>query len=136
MSHPTERRALQYKYNSVTDLWEVVASDAPVVTNATGAGAINTTYAPAAPFWLESVTLRLSAAPAASEDFVITLDASNGAIYDVDLSRTDLSVAGVTHLVYTPDNGPFLCGAGDAIDVTWANSNTRTYGLRIISRLV
>lgn len=113
----------------------VMTGASPVVTTATGSGAISTTYAPSAAFWLESVTLKLSSAPAASEDFVITLDANAGAAYDVELIREDLSDDSVANLVYVPPEGPLLCESGDAILVTLTNSNGRTYGLRIAARL-
>ena len=107
----------------------------PVVTNATGAVAIATSYAPGVAFWLESVTLHLSAAPVASENFTITLNANDGAAYDTKLYTLDLSLSGVTDLVYTPDDSPLLCEAGDSIDISWANSDARTYGMRIVTRL-
>jgi len=111
------------------------AQATPVVTNATGAAAIATSYAPAAAFWLDSVSLKLSAAGTTAENLTITLNAVDGAAYDVALLTQDLSVSSVTSLLWTPDDGPLLCEAGDAIDVAWPNSEGRTYGLRIVARL-
>src|SRR3990167_5740106 len=96
-----------------------ISGSTPIITNATGAAAIATSYAPAAAFWLESVTL----------------NANDGAAYDTLLQSVDLSAAATTDLVYKPDGGPLLCESGDAIDVAWANTDTKTYGLRITARL-
>ena len=112
-----------------------IAGSSPVVTSATGSGAISTTYAPGVAFWLDYVTLKLTGgAPTTNEDFVITWDTATGADYDPILVSEDLSEDGVTSFVYRPDGGPLLCEAGDAISVTWANSNARTFGLRIGTR--
>ena len=135
MSHPTERRALQYKYNSVTGAWEEVASEDPVVTNATGAAAIATSYAPGVAFWLDNITCHFSATPTTAEDFTITLNANDGVLYDTLLDSVDPSVVAVQDLVYRPDDGPLLCEAGDAIDVAYTNTDGNTYGLRIVARL-
>ena len=107
----------------------------PVVTNATGVGAIATSYAPSLPFWLENVTLHLSSSGSTSENFAITLNANDGAVYDTTLYSIDLSLTGATNLLWTPDSGPLLCEAGDAIDVAWPNSESRTWGLRLVCRL-
>ena len=112
-----------------------ISGSTPIITNATGAAAIATSYAPAAAFWLESVTLNLNTAPTTSESFTITLNANDGAAYDTLLQSVDLSAAATTDLVYKPDGGPLLCESGDAIDVAWANTDTKTYGLRIAARL-
>ncbi len=107
----------------------------PVVTNATGTSAIATSYAPSADFYLDSVTLTVNVAGTTAEDFTITLNASDGSDYDTVLLKQDLSVGSVLNLVYVPDGGPMLFENGDAIDVAWPNTESRTYGLRITARL-
>lgn len=108
----------------------------PVVSPGTGVvGAIAVGYNPIAAFWLESITLHLSAAPTTSEDFVIRLNATDGPAYDTVLYSLDLSLTSVTDLIYTPDDGPLLCEAGDGIDVAYPNSDGNTYGVRIVARL-
>lgn len=107
----------------------------PVVTPGTGVGVIAVGYNPIAAFWLESITLHLSGAPVTSQDFTITLNATDGPAYDTELYSLDLSLAGVTDLVYTPDDGPLLCEAGDGIDVAYTNTDGNTYGVRIVARL-
>ncbi len=109
---------------------------APVVTYTTGSAAVNMLYAPGSDFWLESVTLNLSVAPTTSQNFTIMLDAGAGAAYDTLLYSGDLSAigGGTTDLLWQPE-GMFLCDSTDAISVTWANSDSRTYGLRLVVRL-
>lgn len=114
----------------------VAVSVTPVVTNATGTGAISVTYAPGTAFWLHSVTCRLSAAPTTSEDFTITLDASDGVTYDVLLDSVDPStISNGNHIAWAPDGGTYLCEAGDSIGVAFAGSDGLTYGLRIVTQL-
>lgn len=114
---------------------QVVEQATPVVTPVTGSGAIATSYAPAADFWLESVTLHLSSSGSTAEDFAITLNANDGGAYDTVLLSQDLSSPATTDLVYAPTGGRLLCESGDAIDVAWPNSESRVYGLRITARL-
>lgn len=112
---------------------ETQVSD-PVVTPATGAGAISKSYAPAAAFWLHSVTLHFDVAPTTSENFTITLNANDGSAYDTVLRSVDLSAASTVDLLYQPDS-PLLCESGDAIDVAYTNTDMGTFGLRIVARL-
>ena len=107
----------------------------PVVTPATGIGAISLRHTPAAAFWLESVTLHLNAAGTTSENFSIWLDANDGTPYDTVLLAQDLSAGSVVNLLWQPDN-PLACEPGDAIVVTWPNSEGRIYGVRIVTRTV
>ena len=110
-------------------------STSPVVAPATGIGAISLRFAPAAAFWLESVTLHLNAAGTTPENFNIWLDANDGAPDDTVLMAQDLSVGSITSLLWQPDS-PLLCETGDAIVVTWPNSEGRIYGVRIVTRTV
>jgi hypothetical protein len=109
--------------------------------NATGAAAISvangaTLVIPAGQHYrLVSVTCLLNAAPTTSENFVITLDQNAGAAYDVQLYSTDLAAGSVTDLVWFPDEQLLLEG-GDSIDVTYTNTDTRTYGLQITAERV
>lgn len=122
------------------DVLSIVQVDAgaatAVVTNVTGAAAIDVDYAPGNAFWLESVTLNLNTAPTTSQNFTIVLDAGDGSAYDTTLYSGDLSVigGGVTDLVYQPEV-MLLCESTDAIDVDFTNTDTVTYGLRIVVRL-
>lgn len=110
-------------------------TNAPVVTNATNSGAINTTYNPSAAFYLENITVHLNAVPTTSENLVITLDANDGAAYDTTLFEEDLAAINEDNIVFSP-NTPILCESGDKIVVTYTNTDANTYGLRIVTRLV
>ena len=98
--------------------------------NATGSAAISKSVAVTNLTRVASVTLHLSAAPTTSEDFEITLNANAGAVYDTLLYSLDLSSGSTADLVWYPDED-FLLETGDAIDITFANSDTRTYGLQV-----
>lgn len=108
-------------------------------TNATGAAAIaaSDTVPSDWPslYKLVSVTLSLNVAPTTSENYTITLNANAGAAYDVLLYSLDLSAVSVTDLVWFPD-APLLLEAGDAIDVAYANTDTKTYGVQITMEAV
>jgi hypothetical protein len=108
-------------------------------TEATGAAAIAaSTGAFTQAFELDNITLHLSAAGTTAENFTVTLDAVTDAAYDTVLVTQDLSTDSVVDLVLTPekDGLPKLYAVGDAIDVAWPNTETRTYGLRIVGKLV
>ena len=113
---------------------KIVQRGVPVKTAATGSGAIATSYAPSAAFWLDAITVHLSAAPTTAGDLTVTLDAADGAAYDTVLFSLDPSEQSDTDVVYIPDQ-PLLCVSGDAIAVAYPNTDGRTYGLRIIARL-
>lgn len=98
----------------------------------TGAIALNeTTEALDQASQFNGLTLNLDIAPVAAEDFTITLDSRNGAAYDTVLFALDLSVAPVTDLVLNKDDIDLILFRGDALVVTWANTNTRTWGLEL-----
>ena len=104
-------------------------------TNATGAAAIATSAAIAAGARLISVTVHFDIAPVAAGDYTVTLNANAGGAYDTLLYSVDPSVGSVTDIVYVPD-GPLYLENGDAIDVVYANANTRTYGVQITTEAV
>lgn len=100
--------------------------------NATGAAAIAATLTvPVGQCYkLVSVSCKFSAAPTTSESFTITLDANAGAAYDVLLYTINPSLLSTTTIFWFPDQPLYLEG-GDAIDVVFANTDTRTYGVQI-----
>jgi hypothetical protein len=112
----------------------------PVVTSATGNAAISASYSPSAVFWLESVTVHFSAAPTTTDALTVTLDANDGSAYDTTLYSVIPATAGeggggITDVVYIPP-APLLCESGDGIKVAFTNTDTVTYGVRIVSREV
>ena len=70
------------------------------------------------------------AAPTTSENFTITLDANAGPNYDVLLYSLDPSAASTTDIFWQPDQ-PIVLEGGDAIDVVYANTDTRTWGVQV-----
>ena len=114
--------------------WVVKGGNA-LFSVATGAVAIAKTLAPAAKFRLLSVTLHMSSAPTTSQNFTVTLDAGDAAAYDTVLVSRDLSVGSVTDQVWTFGEG-YEFESDDEIDIAYTNTDTRTYGLRIVYELI
>ena len=106
----------------------------PLFSIATGATTIAKTLAPGAKFRLLRVELHLSAA-STQETFTLTLDAGNGAVYDVLLFSENMATDTPQDLIIPFGKG-YEFEASDEIDVAWANSDTRTYGLRIVYELL
>lgn len=102
-----------------------------VVVSATGAAAIAATTASTKRFRLICVTCHLDAGPTTSEALTVNLDALDGSAYDTVLRSMDLSLVATTDFVFVPD-GDEIYEAGDQITVAYANTDTATYGLRIV----
>jgi hypothetical protein len=100
--------------------------------NATGAAAIaaSMTVPAGRAYRLISVSVKFSAAPTTSESLTITLDANAGAAYDALLYTINPSLLATTVICWFPDQPLYLEG-GDAIDVAFTNTDTRTYGVQI-----
>jgi hypothetical protein len=115
-----------------------VSSQAILVIPATGAAAIDIDTNIAANWQLLSITLHLSGAATTSEDFTVVLDANDDAAYDTTLFSLDLSVSSGTDFVITPeDDGiPRFYESGDELNIDFPNTETNTYGVRIVYRLV
>lgn len=101
-------------------------------TVATGAGAITASAAVTADARLAYVALHFSAAPTTSQDLVVTLDSVDGLTYDTVLATVDPSLSSLTDFLYEPEGDLFLF-SGDAIDVTFTNTDGVTYGVRIVT---
>ncbi len=97
---------------------------------ATGNGPIAETFAVPVgdTYRVLSASIHLNAAPTTSENLTIDLDSVAGSNYDARLYSLDLGGGAVTDLVWQPDAPLYLVG-GDGLDVTWANTNGRTWGL-------
>jgi hypothetical protein len=104
-----------------------------VVYNSTGAAAINLTTAEIDAFELVAVTVHFSAAPTTSQNLLVTLNAADGSAYDTALLTVNPStyLGGVTDIAWKPE-ARFFFEAGDQVVVTFANTDTRTYGARIV----
>lgn len=99
------------------------------VQRATGAAAVSMTVAPGVAFQIEEIRVHLSAAGGAVENLTITLDSGVGAAYDTVLLTQAMNA--VTDLVWQPPR-PYIFSRGDEIDIAYANTNTRTYGIEVI----
>jgi hypothetical protein len=84
---------------------------------------------------LISVSCRWNAAPTTSEFFTITADLNAGAVFDVLLYTVDPSVASTYSIVFLPDQEEMFEG-GDAIDVSYAGTDPRHWGLQITMKAV
>jgi hypothetical protein len=75
--------------------------------------------------------LHLSAASATSENLVLSRDADAGTHYDTNLYTKDMNA--VQDIVYMLDI-PFPMSGKDVAKFTWANTNSRTWGLTVYAR--
>lgn len=98
----------------------------------TGNAAINYTFAPAKHKYITEVRLHLSAVGGAVENLLIVHNSVLGAAFDVSLVTQDMRM--VQDLIWKPDNGQHQLAVGDSLDITYSNSNNRTYGLEVIFR--
>ena len=122
---------------------DVLSSASPTITDvvypATGSAAIaHTTGTLTQAFKLDHISLHLSAAGTTTENFTVNLDAADGAEYDTNLFTLNLATDSIVDLVLTPEDDGLqkLYEAGDAITIAWPNTETRTYGVRIVGELV
>lgn len=96
----------------------------------TGSGAIASTIVPkGGEFRLAGYTIHASAALAA-EAITFTLDAIDGAAYDVEILN-DTTVAGTSDKYMIPADERIPLKPGDEIDIAYANTNSRTVGIKV-----
>ena len=101
----------------------------------TGAAGINIAWAGGGaaagrPWCLHQVRVHLDIAGGAVENLTITIDGGVvPAVYDTLLLTQ--AMAAVTDIVWTPD-APIHLEGRDVLDIVYANSNTRTYGVEIV----
>ena len=98
----------------------------------TAAGAAAETLAPGIPFRLVHLHMECSDTTA-SENFTITMDNGLGAAYDAILYSTDLN--GGKNLSKSWGNEEMWFHGDAELDIAYANSNSRTWGLEIIVEL-
>ena len=82
-----------------------------------------------------SVSCNFNAAPTTSENFTVELDAAAGTAYDLSLYTLDPAAGATSDILWQPDEEIILEG-GDAIDVTFANSDNRNFGAQITFKAV
>ncbi len=84
-------------------------------------------------FQLNSVTVHFDLAPTTSEDLVIKLDGKEWSSYDAILYKIDPSIASASDIVFIPDRDLFF-EAWDVIAASYANTDWRTYWIRIVTQ--
>ena len=100
---------------------------------ATGAGAMSVTFDPEGSCRLYQINIHLSAEATTAENLTISLDSANGTEYDVKVLTKAMS--GVQDVIITTyDIGEFYMFGADKLVATWANTDSRTWGLEIIYR--
>lgn len=92
----------------------------------TGAAAMNLTLTVDENIVIKSVALHLSAAGGATENFVMKVDSDAAAAYDTVLLSQDMNT---TTDIF--DNEERYIAAGDDVDFTYTNTNSRTWGLTV-----
>ncbi|KKM99853.1 hypothetical protein LCGC14_1143700 [marine sediment metagenome] len=68
--------------------------------------------------------------PATSEDLSVDVDADRGASWDDNLYTKDMDT--IDNIIYYPDK-PVLLEANDLVEFTYANTNTVTWGLKVLT---
>jgi hypothetical protein len=101
-----------------------------IKSTTTGAEAIAASLAAKRVSRLISVSTKFSTAPTTSESITITLDANAGAAYDTLLYTLNPSTGATASFMWFPDQ-PLYLEPGDAIDIAFTNTDTRTYGVQI-----
>lgn len=100
---------------------------------ATGSGAMDVTFDPGGSCRIIQINLHLNTVSATEEEFSGDLDSANGTEYDVDIYTKDMDAVKDVILTHY-DLGDFFVFEGDTVVFTWANSNSRTWGLEVVYR--
>jgi hypothetical protein len=99
-------------------------------------GAMAHSITPGVPFQLLGFELAINTAPTTSENFTVTKNAGMGAAYDTNIYTKDLSDGSVEDIVYY-FSVPVKChNKDDVIDLAFANTDDRTYGLTVYWRML
>jgi hypothetical protein len=83
------------------------------------------------PFEFLGFEVTLNAASATSENLTIIIDADKGSAFDNEIYVKDMN--GIQYINNMFDTPRKLSG-GDKIDVAWANTNTKTWGIKLFTR--
>jgi len=74
---------------------------------------------------------KLNVAPTTSENFTVDLDAAAGSDYDDNFYTKDLSSLSTSNIVNMFEV-PIILETGDIVIFGWANTDTKTWGLKMI----
>lgn len=89
------------------------------------------TIAAGPPWELLGFEVTLSSASATSENLTVTVDSAKSSSFDNLLYSRDMN--GVRYINNMFDV-PRKMGSGDKVDIAWANSNSRTWAIKIFTR--
>lgn len=96
----------------------------------------NATVPSGAIYRVMSLTVHFSAAPTTSENLTITLDANAGTQYNTLIYSVDPSATSATDIVWYPDGWEWMLEGGDAVDVTFANTDANTVAAQLTFKVV
>jgi hypothetical protein len=92
--------------------------------------AINLAPGASAQWKILSVTCHFSVAPTTSENFVIKK--SNAvAAYTTEIFSNDPSASTATDIAYIPDGELVVLGTTEDLDITFTNTDSRTFGVTV-----
>lgn len=110
-----------------TETWKTMVTYDSVISSARAQRELQA----GSPFTFYGFEVTLSAASATSENLTITIDAAKGSAYDNLIYSLDMDT--VQHINNMFDS-PRMLAPGDKIDVAWANTNARTWGIKLFTR--
>ena len=97
-----------------------------------GSETVKVAIKPNAEFRFVGFSIHMDTAPTTSESFTITLDAIDGSQYDVNIYTRNFSTNSDTDIIWTiPENAQIPYDRDDIIRVAWANTDDRTYGIKL-----
>ena len=107
-----------------------------LVYEATGAAALALSTVENRRFKLVKVTVNFDTKPTTAEDVTLTLNAKASAAYDTVIGRATPSTgSGTGAVVFTGDDNDIF-EEGDELDLAFTNTDTNTYGARIVTEAV
>ena len=115
--------------NVTLDDNEITVGDSTVFVHSTGSGAISASTSFSEKWILDTITIHFSATPSVGATFYIRLDSGSGAVYDTILYETDINSKQDIALSFGSE---YRFAATDVITVTCSNTESLTYGLRIV----
>lgn len=119
------------KLSSVPDANSMYVYAAFVAETLAGTETWKTMYGDNTPYEFLGFEVTLSAASATSENLTITIDSDFGSAFDNLIYSKDMN--GFQHINNMFDV-PRKLSADDKINVAWANSNSRTWGIKLFTK--
>lgn len=119
------------KMASVPDANSMYVYAAYIAETLAGTETWKTMYGDTMPYEFLGFEITLSAASATSENLTIIIDSAFGSAFDNQIYSKDMN--GIQYINNMFDV-PRKLSAGDKIDVAWANTNNRTWGIKLFTR--